>query len=57
MGLLRNFKQEDSTEKILRIDMSAQGGPKVTEAAKISGETLAELEVKRGGKATQGCHT
>jgi aldehyde:ferredoxin oxidoreductase len=27
------------------------------EAAKISGETLAELEVKRGGKATQGCHT
>jgi len=54
---LRNFKQEDSTEKIIRIDMSAQGGPKVTEAAKISGETLAELEVKRGGKATQGCHT
>ena len=24
--------------------------------AKINGETLAELEVKRGGKATHGCH-
>lgn len=26
------------------------------DAAKISGETLAELEVKRGGIATHGCH-
>ena len=26
-------------------------------AAKISGETQAELEVSRGGKATHGCHT
>ena len=26
-------------------------------AAKISGETQAELEISRGGKATHGCHT
>jgi len=26
-------------------------------ATKINGETLAELETKRGGKATHGCHT
>ncbi len=25
-------------------------------ASKISGESLVELEVKRGGKATHGCH-
>jgi aldehyde:ferredoxin oxidoreductase len=28
-----------------------------TGAAKISGETQAELELSRGGKATHGCHT
>ena len=27
-----------------------------TDAAKISGEALAELEIKRGGSATHGCH-
>ncbi len=27
------------------------------EASKISGEAMAELEVKRGGSATHGCHT